>query len=255
VLQHDAKKLELGLGLVSIGRRWGFADVEPPDERQASDLLSCAAALGITVFDTAPAYGASETILGRFLATLSPERRSSFRIMTKAGEHWDSHAGSPFVDHGIDALKRSIDRSISLLGKIDVLQIHKASEDVITSPSVIDAIDYAEAAGVRCFGASVSTVEAATLAISSGLYAFLQFPLNVADQKFLHLLPSITRAGMHPIINRPFAMGELVAAPQPDQIGRAAFRFIRENVETGIVLTGTSKPHHLRQNFASFRSE
>jgi aryl-alcohol dehydrogenase-like predicted oxidoreductase len=205
-----------------------------------------------TVFDTAPAYGASETILGRFIAALPPEQRSSLRIMTKAGEHWNADSGRPFVDQGIDALKRSIDRSISLLGEIDVLQIHKASEEVVASPAVVEAIDYAKAGGIRRFGASVSSTKAAELAIASGIYTFLQFPLNMADRKFLPLLTSITQAGMHPIINRPFAMGELVATPQPDQTGRAPFRFIHRAVKAGIVLTGTSKPQHLRQNFAAF---
>jgi len=254
MIKHDANRLELGLGLVSIGRKWGFANVEPPDERQAIELLSCATELGIRVFDTAPAYAASESILGRFLATLSPEMRSSLQIMTKTGEHWDNDAGSPFVDHSIDAMKRSIDRSISLLGEIDVLQIHKASEDVVTAPAVLEAIEYAKAAGIARFGASVSTMEAAKLAIASGLYNFLQFPMNIVDRKFLQLLPLISQAGMRPIINRPFAMGELVAAPQPGQTGGSAFRFLRDNVDAGIVLTGTSKPEHLRENVAGFSS-
>jgi hypothetical protein len=53
--------------------------------------------------------------LGSFLSALPPERRLSLRIMTKTEKHWNDHTGSPFVDHGMDALKRNIDRSISLL--------------------------------------------------------------------------------------------------------------------------------------------
>lgn len=245
-------KLQLGLGLVSIGRTWGFGDVKPPNEGQALALLSCAVGLGITVFDTAPAYATSEAILGRFLAALSTAQRTALMIMTKAGEHWNGTDGGPFVDHTIDALKRSIDNSLSLLGAVDVLQIHKASEEVVNSPGVIAAIDHARTAGVKRFGASVSTVEAGIRAIETGLYSFLQFPLNTSDQKFLSLLPRMAEAGVVPIINRPFGMGELVAVKDYDAAAKAAFGFIQGHVKAGIALTGTSKPRHLRENVASF---
>ena len=64
--------VELGLGLVSLGRQWGVRDVDPPNEADAAALLECAVALGIRVFDTAPAYGSSEERLGRFLTSLLP---------------------------------------------------------------------------------------------------------------------------------------------------------------------------------------
>lgn len=133
--------LKLGLGLLSIGRAWGVTQSAPPDEGTAQTLLAKALELGIAIFDTAPAYAESEARLGRFLASLEPSARQGLTIMTKMGEHWDFERGTSFVDHSLDALLRSIDRSLEILGSIDVLQIHKATSDVIAHPDVIAAMD------------------------------------------------------------------------------------------------------------------
>lgn len=250
----SVRQLELGLGLVSIGRTWGVQDVPPPSESQARELLSTALQFGIRTFDTAPAYAASETILGRFLGDLPGAARDELAIMTKTGEHWDAEAGNTVVDHGYDALTRSIDQSLALLGSIAVLQIHKATEDVVANPQVLRAIDYARNAGVERFGASVSTVEAGRRAIETGVYSHLQFPFNETDRNFLALLPDMTAFRIRPIINRPFAMGALVPSDNGQDASRAAYAFLVDHVDDGIVLTGTGKPAHLRQNVVSFLS-
>ena len=152
--------LELGLGLLSIGRAWGVGQSAPPSDDEAARLLDTALRSGIRIVDTAPAYAASEARLGAFLTGLPRERRDTLRVLTKAGEHWDVEAGTGFVDHSRDALCRSIDRSLALLGRIDLLQIHKATADVVAHPDVIAAIEHARACGIPCFGASVSDLEA-----------------------------------------------------------------------------------------------
>lgn len=119
------RNVEFGLGLIGIGKPWGFANPEVPDERQALTLLERALALGVR--DTSPSYGVSEERLGRFLAALSSEERSQVRVATKFGEHWDTVKAEPFVNHSLDALKRSLDGSIERLGRIDLLQLHKTT--------------------------------------------------------------------------------------------------------------------------------
>src|SRR5215212_6147070 len=173
--QSHPQGLELGLGLLSIGRTWGVGQSEPPGEEAARALLEAAVALGTRVFDTAPAYAASEARLGRFLATLDPARREGLVVMTEAGEHWDEAGGASFVDHSRDALVRSIDRSLALLGRIDVLQIHKATREVVRDSGVLAALDHARACGIAACGASVSDREAGHAALTAGPYEFLQF--------------------------------------------------------------------------------
>jgi aryl-alcohol dehydrogenase-like predicted oxidoreductase len=246
---------ELGLGLLSIGRNWGVWGSTPPGEEESLQLLDVALRLGIRVFDTAPAYAESEKRLGHFLSALAAPSRAELVVMTKAGEHWDAERGTSFVDHSRDALIRSIDRSLELLGQIDLLQIHKATRDVVRRADVEAAIVYARSCGVSGFGASVSDVEAGAAALATGLYDALQFPLNLSNAAMLPILPGLAEAGAVAIVNRPFAMGALVVREgDGGDAGRAAFRFLREKIGSGVVLTGTGKPEHLRANAAAFHS-
>ena len=244
--------LRLGLGLVSIGRVWGVRQSAPPDAHEAQKLLSRALELGIAIFDTAPAYAESEARLGRFLAGLEPSRRQALTIMTKMGEHWDFERGTSYVDHSRDALVRSIDRSLALLGSIDVLQIHKATSDVVAHPDVVAAMVYARSCGVTAFGASVSDVEAGQRALDSGLYDALQFPLNLSDAGMAPLLPALRASGRTAIVNRPFAMGGLVVEQPFDAAASAAFRHIEKELPNAVILTGTGKVAHLEQNVGAF---
>jgi aryl-alcohol dehydrogenase-like predicted oxidoreductase len=246
--------LALGLGLLSIGRTWGVGQSAPPGEGAARILLETALDLGIRIFDTAPAYAASEARLGRFLRDLDAPRRSGLLIMTKAGEHWDHERLTSYVDHSRDGLVRSIDRSLALLGGVEVLQIHKATREVLHRPDVHAALDYARSCGIPAVGASVSDVDAGRAALETGLYDSVQFPLNRANESFLPLLPDLARKPAVPVVNRPFAMGALVAdAGGFDAAARAAFDFLRRKVEHGIVLTGTGNATHLAENVRAFR--
>lgn len=229
--------IELGLGLLSIGRPWGTRGEPPPSEAGALALLETALSLGIRFFDTAPAYGESEAIFGRFL------RQSGARpfVATKMGEWWDGQAST--VDHSYDALARSIDRSLERLGRIDLLQVHKATAQNIASEDVARAIDYARRCGIGQFGASVPDLVAAGAAARTGWCTYLQFPFNRENAA---LAPVFERARrMNFIVNRPLAMGAIEAKAE-------AFAFIRKMQFHGVVLTGTKSIAHLIENHAAF---
>jgi aryl-alcohol dehydrogenase-like predicted oxidoreductase len=246
--------VELGLGLLSIGRAWGVGAASVPTDSEATMLLETALARGIRIFDTAPAYAASERRLGAFLRTLSAPVRNRLVIMAKMGEHWDDAAGAPYVDHGRDALIRSIDRSLALLGRVDVLQLHKATEQVVDHPDVAAALDHAKRCGIACLGASVGTVEAGRAALRTQCFNCLQFPFNERNQELSPLLEALESTPTFPIINRPFAMGAAMAGAI-DRKGAAidAFGYLNRCMKRGIVLTGTGKPAHLAENIRNFR--
>src|SRR5690606_29447324 len=79
---------------------------------------------GITLFDTAPAYGAtrSETLLGQALAGVPRER---FVISTKAGKRTSSSVRDSF-DFSAAAILRSVDESRDRLGveELDIVHLH-----------------------------------------------------------------------------------------------------------------------------------
>lgn len=241
------RTVELGLGLVSIGRRWGVRDVAPPPTEAAIALVEAAHAAGIRFFDTAPAYGDSERVLGLALRHGAIDTKSTI-IATKIGEHWNDETGEAYVDHGYDAMMRSLDRSFERLGRIDLLQLHKATAANIEAADVARVFDGARAAGVGRFGASVSDVETARIACRTGRYEFLQFPYNLAVGQLEPVFALLREHGMRAIVNRPFAMGGLATD------GVAAFGHVLSADFDGVVLTGTSSLVHLAENIAAFRA-
>ena len=246
------RSVELGLGLLSIGRRWGVNDVQPPDEEAALSLLEAAYSNGIRFFDTAPAYARSEAILGRALSSaLLPQDR--IKIATKMGEHWDAEKKVARAGHSFDELSRSLDRSMELLGRIDLLQLHKANAANVASHSTLKALDHASSMGIGAFGASVSDFETAAIACKSGCYEYLQFPFNINNRSLGTVFELLAKYKMKAIVNRPFAMGALIQAgaeKSPDEL----LRFITSMGFSGVILTGTSCVSHLVANIAAFRS-
>src|SRR5438270_3480544 len=114
--------MELGLGIIGLGKRWGHIPSVVPAERDAIELLQFAYRTGIRYFDSAPSYGIAEERLGMFLGSLDRQQRSQLRVATKFGEHWDADRQEPYVDHSYDALRQSLDGSLRHLGQIDILQ-------------------------------------------------------------------------------------------------------------------------------------
>lgn len=254
----DTRTLDLfplGLGLVSLGRRWGHVPKPPPAEAEARRLLETAFEAGIQVYDTAPAYGTSEARLGAFLRSLTKEQRETIFIATKFGEHWNDD-GTTRIDHSYEALMRSLDRSVELLGDIDLLQVHKASVEALRGEELRWALQAVQAMDIPQFGASISDLEAGKLALEMGFH-WLQMPLNVQNRALEPLVEIAEAAGTRIIANRPLAMGAAVAdlpADAREQRVIDAFRYLRQANDAGITLTGTSSPVHLRQNIAAFRA-
>lgn len=241
----------LGLGLLSIGRTWGYRRVSPPSEERAAGLLSTAIELGIRFFDTAPAYGSSERILGKFLAGI--ERPRDLRIATKLGEFWDGQAQTTHISHSFDDLARSLRASLKHLSRIDLLQVHKATTQNVVSRDVFRVLDLALEKGVGEFGASISDVETAKLACKSGRYHYLQFPYNRISDGLAPVFEIAAEYGLRAIVNRPFAMGEIVPRTDKQQSLQDAYSQVLRMNFSGFVLTGTSSVEHLKENVAAFR--
>lgn len=242
--------IRFGLGLVSLGRRWGYRPSSLPSVEEARRLLSFAVELGITVFDTAPAYGSSETRTGEFLRTLAPGERQRLTIATKCGEHWDPAREATWVDHTEPALRQSLARSLELLGKIDVLQIHKTTTEVLRSPGLWRVLDAARAQGIAQIGASVSDLEAGRLACEIDAINLIQMPYNTRFSNLEPLFDWSSERGKQVWTNRPFASGEVI---HKDPVPRLdAYRFVLKHSFMGVILTGSTNRDHLREDWQDF---
>lgn len=243
--------LRFGLGLIGIGKPWGHANPVVPAEREALNLLASAWDLGVRYFDTAPSYGISEERLGRFLASLTADERSSATIATKFGEHWDAARSEPYVDHSYEALAGSLDASLARLGRIEILQLHKTTPQVLRGPDLARAWDYARSLDIPCIGASVSDQESAQLTVANPALTVIQAPFNLEQRAFGSVLQQASDRGMLVAVNRPFAMGRLLYE-RPDVSRREAFAFVAAQGFRGVVLTGTKSTAHLKENWTAF---
>ncbi len=250
------KEARLGCGLIGIGRKWGHVESAIPSEAESVKFLTKAYEYGIDFFDTSPSYGVSEQRLGIFLKSLSGEERSKLTIATKFGEHWNSETNEPYVDHSYDALKRSLDQSIETLGRIDVLQLHKTTPQVLQSEDFNRAVDYARNLGINTIGASITDLESASIISTNQTLNVLQFPYNLSKMNFYPVFEWAKNKLV--LINRPFAMGALLYEPRiaaKDQPRIDAYEFIlRERQNNLVILTGTKDPKHLQENIKAFKT-
>ncbi|HYD35717.1 MAG TPA: aldo/keto reductase [Vitreimonas sp.] len=245
--------LELGLGLIRIARKWGVQDAPIPTEAEALSFLDAALGAGIRYFDTAPAYAKSEEILGTWLKTLSPDQRSKLSVATKMGEFWDFKTESSYKQYDFSALKSSIDQSVQLLGTIDILQLHGTTAEVLAThlQDIEAAWKYAQSMGVKKFGASISNLDALEIVTSNPLFEVIQVPHNLLNPLPPTILQNLKNHGKDIVTNRPMGMGELAAKGETER--QAAFRFLVETIEDGIVLTGTALIKHLHENVRLFK--
>lgn len=243
-VHQQERGLELGLGLIGIGRPWPTHDSEMPSGAAVEELLQHAVDRGVRFFDTAAAYGDSERRLGRFLHRMPSSDRDALTIATKVGETWNRSSGST-VDHSTAALEQSLDRSCELLGRIDVLQVHKCTAEVLGERSVVRWLETVKHDRVPLLGASVSTTSDLEAVLRMDLFDFVQFPANAQRREFVDVFVQTAQTWVTPILNRPLGSGALARTTDP-------FRFFRETFSSGVVLSGTTSRDHLDANIASF---
>lgn len=246
--------LQLGCGLIRIGRLWGVEQKPVPTETEVRTFLESAFDLGIRMFDTAPSYGSSEKRLGEFLKSLTSSQRKEVFVATKFSEHWDYSEEKPFVDYDLEVLKKSLNMSLSILGNINLIQLHKATPENIADEQIINAFRHASSLGVEYWGASVSDVDTGLAVLKDERYSYLQLPYNYEREELLSIIRMSVKSGRKLIFNRPFAMGSLLNGVNSSkhELIEKAFQFILKTGATGYILTGTASPHHLSQNHKLF---
>ena len=159
----EVSRVALGCGnFGGIGSAPAFFG-QGESEEEAFALMDAAWELGITLFDTADAYGGgrSERAIGRWLAQRGPEVRERIVLSTKV---FHSVEGDP-EDRGLapDRVRRQIEGSLKRLGveRVDLYLIH-APDPATPIGEPLEALDELVRAGkVGALGAS--NVDAAEL--------------------------------------------------------------------------------------------
>ncbi|HSK14603.1 MAG TPA: aldo/keto reductase [Gaiellaceae bacterium] len=147
----EVSRLALGCGnFGGVGSAPAFFG-QGESEEEAFALMDAAAALGITLFDTADAYGGgrSERWIGRWLARQPAETRGRIVLSTKV---FHSVEGDP-ADRGLapDRIRRQIEGSLERLGveRVDLYVIH-APDPETPIADTLEALDGLVRAGKVC---------------------------------------------------------------------------------------------------------
>ncbi len=228
----------LGLGTVKLGRNQRVTYPHPfavPDDAAAGRLLDCAADVGINLLDTAPAYGDSESRLGRLLGA----RRRNWVVCTKVGEEFT--AGRSRFDFSAAHVRRSVRRSLERLRTdyLDVVLIHSNGSDldVLERSDALETLTALKAAGsIRAVGISHKTVAGGRRALALGCDVIMA-TLNSAERGQADVVGEAGRRGRGVLVKKALNSG---------RAGLASLRFAAGQPGVSSVVVGTIDPDHLR---------
>jgi len=212
--------MKLGLGTAQFGLDYGISNTRGrTPAAEVCAILDAAMSAGVTVLDTAPAYGASEEALGVARAA------QRFRIVTKT----PVYGGHPGAD-APDELERSLLRSLDRFGaeRIHGLLVHHASDALSDTggPLIERARRLQEQGLVGKIGVSVYAGPEARAAVDRFGVDIVQLPVSVYDQRALMdgTLDYLKQAGVEVHARSVFLQGLLL---MPCESLPASFERIR----------------------------
>jgi aryl-alcohol dehydrogenase-like predicted oxidoreductase len=183
-------------------------------EEEALQLLDHARAVGLRRFDTANTYGggASETILGKWLAAQGPGFRQHAQIATKVGNPHGCPPGEAPLSRG--QIGYHLDQSLSRLGvdRIDLYYIHEFDR-VTPLGETLEAMSRAVEAGkIGRIGISNATMSDAQTVekLAGSAFDYVQNEYNLlATSDAEALIPYCAKQGLHYVAFSPLAGGLL----------------------------------------------
>lgn len=214
----------IGLGTWAIGGwMWGGTD-----EKESIAAIQASLDAGVTLIDTAPAYGLgrSEEIVGKALAG----RRDKAVISTKCGLVWHTHKGRHFFDQdskpvyrylGRDAILHEVEESLTRLGT-DYIDLYIAHWQDPTTPveETMRALEDLRTSGkIRAIGASNISRDDLEAYIAVGGLDGVQERFSMIDREIeVDLLPLTKANGIATLSYSSLALGLLSGVIGADRV-------------------------------------
>ena len=198
----------LGLGTVQLGMAYGW-DHQPPSDHRAIGLIRRALDLGINYIDTAPAYGRSESLVGRACAGLSCRPVIATKLSIRDSDSAQLLTGQVLRQ----SVEQALRQSLQTLG-VDVLelvQLHSLDTRFAT-PELMDLLaQYCQRGWVRYWGITTYGEEAPLDALDHPeLICALQIPYSALDRRMERkVLPRAQEQGTGVVLRSIFLQGVL----------------------------------------------
>lgn len=236
----DIDTAPLALGTVKFGRNSGVkypTSFELPGDDDIVSLLNLARESGINLIDTAPAYGVSESRLGKLL----PGLREDWVICSKAGERYDGNDSQ--YDYSTPALNKSIDESLRHLctDYLDIVLIHSDGRDIeiLTKTDAMETLRRRQAKGdIRYIGLSGKTVAGARRAMNECDVLMVTF--NSSDASHRELIQTAADQGVGILVKKALDSGHAQASE--------SLTYVLSEPGVHCAVIGTINPDHLTNN-------
>ncbi len=208
----------VGLGTSALGGEFGEVG-----EGDAQATVAAALEAGITLFDSAPAYGStrSERRLGRALAGVPRER---FVLSTKAGKETDE-AGRDHFDYSAAAIRRSVEASMERLGVdyLDIVHLHDYDREggIHVDQAIEEGMavlrELREAGRIGAVGSGIYAMDVWKRILTEAPIdvALIHNHHNLCDIRAFELLPLAEARGIGILNAAPFASGLLTGEALP----------------------------------------
>jgi aryl-alcohol dehydrogenase-like predicted oxidoreductase len=248
---------KIGLGTVQFGIPYGIGNAHGiTSEEEVSSILSFANENGISLLDTAPAYGKSEEVLGK-------NNLQNFKVVSK------------FMLLGSDqTISEQLTKSLNRL-KIPTLYgylAHRPMEIVDNPKQWEELLKLKEAGKTEKIGFSFNEVSEAEALLSIDISPdIVQVPFNYLDNRFLPTMIELKKRGCEIHTRSAFLQGLLLCDPNrlsgffnevkpviselqknKDQLPVMLLQYCLENLFIDKVIFGVNTVDQLWKNFNYF---
>lgn len=263
------KLSKLTLGTVQLGMTYGMANTSgKPDDKEAAALLAAAVQGGINWFDTAAAYGDSETVLGNYFGGhtgTKPYFVSKCMVNaekgTSAGDIERQFTQS--VENSLEQLK---------ISRLPLVLLHTPANMHMYGDAVPAAFASLKRQGlVEHTGVSIYDKADVDATLKYEVFEAVQVPMNALDRRLVlnGSLANLKAAGYTVFVRSVFLQGLFFMPQLPDDLASAApfvarlreiadkagftmaqmlFAYIRDLDGVSSLVLGAEKAHQIEEN-------
>ncbi len=189
---------QLGFGGAAIrGEVFGGSEI---DEKDAEQILNSVLDSGINFVDTAPDYGVSEDLIGKFIS----HRRDEYYLATKCGCHNDA-VGSP-LEPGhqwtAEQFRHNINESLRRLKTdyVDLIQMHNPTVEEVEQNNLVEVLQEIKDSGKSRFIGVSSTTPHLIPFVEMGVFDTFQISYTLIEREHEDMISEAAKTGAGIII-------------------------------------------------------